>query len=144
MEPEVTAEVVKPAVDSYEQHREWQRSDFAEFFTSAMTQLWNSRERLLVKGKAGYIGPFLEIYSIMYDAVPDCCAFEDELWKRSDDVLTTITGNVADLNDKEDERFCREDEEGEDVKAAKMVANAEKLMGIILELNQAPVKKEEK
>jgi hypothetical protein len=145
MEPEVTPstpEVVKPEVDSYEQHIEWQRSDFSEFFNCAMTNIWNARDRLLLKGMAGYIGPFLEIYSIMYDACPDNRPLERELWDRSDKVLTTITGNgpaLSYLEDKEDERF-RADEEDESDANVKLLANAEKLVGIILEFNKAQVK----
>jgi hypothetical protein len=68
------------------------------------------------------------------------------LWDRSEAVLTTITGNGPDLSvleDKEDE-YHSEDDENEEVKAAKMVKNAEKLLGIILGITKSPVKKEEK
>jgi len=77
-----------------------------------MTNIWNARDRLLLKGKAGYIGSFLEIYSILYDACPDNCPLERELWTGLMR-LTTITGNGPDLStleDKEDERW-RDDEE---------------------------------
>jgi hypothetical protein len=143
MEPEVTP---PEAEYSHEQYVELARKDFADFVNNALTMIWNARDRLLLKGKANYIGPFLEIYSIMYEACPDNCPLERELWDRSEAVLTTITGNGPDLSvleDKEDE-YHSEDDENEEVKAAKMVKNAEKLLGIILGITKSPVKKEEK
>jgi hypothetical protein len=138
---------MEPEFDfTHEEHVEWSRSDFRAFFSCALTLIWNARERLLKKGNANYIGPFLEIYAILYESCPDNAPIERELLDKSDKLLTLITGNGPDLSyleDKEDE-YHFEDEEDDEVKKAKLVANAEKLMGIILALTKSRVEKEEK